>query len=846
MDCRCCILIYTTSALCACHQDLGSSPMDTDGWEGDETTGPGSATTGGSDSTSTSSASDSTSGAGSSTSEPGSSTSGPGSSTSGPGPSTSGPGSSTSDGTTGEPETGGGPKSTSSGSDTSGDGPQCGDGVTEGDEACDDDEGCASDCTWIDPCPSGDIIFVDGNATGAGDGSSWANAFISPQLAMLAAQPGDTVWIAQGTYRAVAAHAPVLSLTSCVDVIGGFEGNESSVDERPTPRAVTELSGDFNDDDVDAPNADNSFHVILGIEVEHLELDGIVVTAGFASGTGENGQGAGLFLPGSSVALRDVTVRRNVSEGRGGGIYASESSLTITGCRFTDNRSNFPGGGGAIHRDGAGHFLQVENSVFERNSRRNISVSGGTTEIYDSDFADNFGLVGGAIFHSSSDGELRVDNCQFVDNGGDRGAAIAAYGSEPTTVSNCLFDRNSAFDGGAFYGRSPTTITSSTFVDNEARYNGGAIEQYSYALAVFDSAFENNTAMYDGGGAIHFRNTGQNTIDATTFSGNRASYGGAVFQSNNCGTTYTDAAFEDNEATGTRGGALHQTRGQSHVIGGRFESNSSTTSGGAISAPERAHITIDDTLFAENHAQVRGGAIYTGDTAFQATNGVVNLEIFDTVFRGNSAASAEGGAIALHYAAGASSYTIASCSFAGNAAADDGGAIWSRGHNMDVLDTSFSGNVAGGYGGALWTVAREDGIPRVRSSTIYGNSATDGGGIFTDDQFNDGGVIEITNVVLWGNGTDLAGSGSAEVTYTCSQEYLSTSPTNVVALTDPVVVGDQGELFLAPSSACIDSGNDGAASDAYESIALDWGALTTTPNGSIDVPPVDPGAHYVP
>ena len=44
------------------------------------------------------------------------------------------------------------------------------------------------------------VVYVDVDAAGAADGSSWDDAFPSVFAALAAADPGYKLWIAEGTY----------------------------------------------------------------------------------------------------------------------------------------------------------------------------------------------------------------------------------------------------------------------------------------------------------------------------------------------------------------------------------------------------------------------------------------------------------------------------------------------------------------------------------------------------------------------------------------------------------------------------------------------------------------------
>jgi len=76
--------------------------------------------------------------------------------------------------------------------------------------------------------PNYPIVYVDQNAAGFGDGSSWYNAFheIQPAIEFLENKEGEGwIWVAQGIYN------PII-IKSGIMVFGGFSGKEKKLGER--------------------------------------------------------------------------------------------------------------------------------------------------------------------------------------------------------------------------------------------------------------------------------------------------------------------------------------------------------------------------------------------------------------------------------------------------------------------------------------------------------------------------------------------------------------------------------------------------------------------------------------
>jgi len=345
------------------------------------------------------------------------------------------------------------------------------------------------------------VIYVDANATGANNGTSWANAYKYLQNALWAATSGYEVWVAQGTYKpdrdinhpsGTGSRTATFQLKNNVAIYGGFPSGGGTWANRDPNAHQTILSGDLsgNDANVSDPcnllteptRAENSYHVITGSNTDATAiLDGFTIRAGNAS----SGSWPDYF---------------------GGGMFNLYANCTVNNCIFTENSS---GNGGVMHNNQSN--LYISNCIFFRNS---ASGNGGGIDFYQSNhptltnctFNGNSAPVcGGGVNNTQSNTEM--NNCIFIGNVSSNGGGLSNVQSN-ADVSKCSFSNNTAHSGGGGGGGggisningSSTTITDCNFISNSAVYGGGINDWNSTSTTLTNCTFTGNSATYLGGG----------------------------------------------------------------------------------------------------------------------------------------------------------------------------------------------------------------------------------------------------------------------------------------------------------------------------------------------------------
>jgi hypothetical protein len=182
----------------------------------------------------------------------------------------------------------------------------------------------------------GKVIFVDTDATGSSNGTSWADAYTELQSALAEAQANDEIWVAEGTYKPTAGLDRTISFSmkNGVAIYGGFDPTDGDIDfaDRDWENNITVLSGNIGNV---ASRADNSYHVFfhpVGTDLDGTAiLDGFTISGGNANGSFPHSRGAGMVNEESSPTLSNCTFSGN-STNIGGGMFNNNSSPILTNC----------------------------------------------------------------------------------------------------------------------------------------------------------------------------------------------------------------------------------------------------------------------------------------------------------------------------------------------------------------------------------------------------------------------------------------------------------------------------------------------------------------------------------
>lgn len=624
--------------------------------------------------------------------------------------------------------------------------------------------------------------YVNKAATGTNTGLNWTDAFTKVQDAIYQAIPGDSIWVAQGTYyptasKAITGGSAARLYTFIVDsntvIYGGFYGNETRLEQRNADLYKTILSGNLGDTSI---ATDNAYHVLTILNsTKNSLIDGFTIRDGYANGSTSYPSlyrgGAILLAYDSTNAgrpfFRNCSFASNLAA-QGGAFYISQyfkSDLktSFLKCSFSQNHTysnGFGERGGAICTDASpasnGPFgklsLMIDSCIFQYNN----SPNGGA--IYNE--ADNTGTI-----------NFVINNTQFLHN---KSATSAGYGGAITnytynkgklnlTLNGCTFlDDDAPNAGGSIYNAGSSTLNDDdmqVYINNCSFDSCSGYAVYSTGGKIFLSA-DKSTFTNNSGGILHVGAT----IDGLSFGKiTNCTFNNSVtginLACNNSGSGSTnksanysiDSCTFINNSYGLYVYNYSQGQNAKHVQYTLSHSTFTSNTSGAVYNFGSDNCNITATLKKNtftNNKGTNGGAIYSNGTA----NNYIELYIDSCNFTGNKA-SASGGALYNYNtdivsvnkcnftndtaASGGAAYNYRhyfsyhNCTYTNNVSTGSGGAMFftndgSEGMNTDIINNIFNGNKAANYGGSLYayTAASGDTLNINIDSCSFNNSTT--------------------------------------------------------------------------------------------------------------------------
>lgn len=245
------------------------------------------------------------------------------------------------------------------------------------------------------------------------------------------------------------------------------------------------------------------------------------------------------WIPTQGTEIIGFTFRNGHRDSSGGGAISTyDCTISVTNCIFENNHAS---SGGALEAFNSDIDINAcsfhDNSAQSLGGA--ISSLFSTTEVWHCEFDGNASTFGGAV--SAGSGSLVTGDCAFTNNivsgSWTHGGAIISSDSD-LTVHDCFFSRNlavptqsSSYAGAIAIVRADTettaTVDRSVFIGNEALMGGAIWNHDSGDTTISNCAFIANHAFNSGGGLMT-TNEGTCMVDSCSFKMNTAGFGSAM------------------------------------------------------------------------------------------------------------------------------------------------------------------------------------------------------------------------------------------------------------------------------------------------------------------------------
>jgi subtilisin family serine protease len=276
---------------------------------------------------------------------------------------------------------------------------------------------------------SEEIIFVDKDADGLDNGSSWQNAYKDLQDAFATARENETckaIWIAEGIYKPVEDmnvsgwNDKSFELFDNITIMGHFIGNETD----PLQRKLNDVNNQtILNGQIGQSSTQATRWVVKADSVHEVIFDGVIISGGYAS----NYDSGGLLISDSNILFTNCAIKDNhyyglistigghlifqncYFSGSNHDLYSTDvSDIQISNCLFQAS-NEYENGVRALNSK-----LLIEDSLFKGHTAAAIYTVNSDFVISDNSIYANASYLSSAISLYSSRG--KIINCEVQNN----------------------------------------------------------------------------------------------------------------------------------------------------------------------------------------------------------------------------------------------------------------------------------------------------------------------------------------------------------------------------------------------------------------------------------------------
>jgi hypothetical protein len=298
-------------------------------------------------------------------------------------------------------------------------------------------------------------------------------AYTSIQVAVDAAQTGDVIKVAQGSYTdvhhiasldtATFTATQIVAITKTITIQGGYTTSDWNTPDPTAHPTILDAQGQ------------GRVLVITGTIAPTIK--GLRITGGDAAGLGGfqwGDMGGGIYINAATAVISSNLVYSNTvgsNEGFGGGLGLIDSDATLNGNTVSSN----------VAHNGDGLYLRYSPAILSGNTISGngdiASGWGGGLYLYSSNatlsgntITGNTGGYGGGV--SVQHGGATLNDNTVTNNDGYRGGGLFLYGGSNTVSKNVIIGNTASDQGGGVYLWSNSSTLVNTIVSDNHLSSG--------------------------------------------------------------------------------------------------------------------------------------------------------------------------------------------------------------------------------------------------------------------------------------------------------------------------------------------------------------------------------------